>query len=80
LCEKTTGEISQQFKTIVKALEAAAPTIVGLREEAQTIPCRDQGITNYPTWIIKDRRIEGVLTLSELADLSGFKTRAADSN
>jgi hypothetical protein len=34
-CEKTTGEISQQFKTIVKALEAAAPTIVGLREEAQ---------------------------------------------
>jgi uncharacterized membrane protein len=45
-----------------------------------TIPCRDQGITTYPTWIIKDRRIEGALTLSELADLSGFKTQAAGSN
>jgi hypothetical protein len=33
-CEKKIGEISQQFKTIVKALEAAVPTVVTLREEA----------------------------------------------
>jgi hypothetical protein len=33
-CEKNVGEISGQFKTIVKALEAAVPTVVTLREEA----------------------------------------------
>jgi hypothetical protein len=34
-CEKNVGEISQQFKMIVKALEAALPTVVTLREEAR---------------------------------------------
>jgi hypothetical protein len=34
-CEKKVGEISEQSKTIVKASEAAVPTIVNLREEAQ---------------------------------------------
>jgi hypothetical protein len=34
-CERENGELSQQFKTIVKALEAAVPTIVSLRQEAQ---------------------------------------------
>jgi len=33
--EKTIGEISQHFKTIVKTLEAAVPTIVTLCEEAR---------------------------------------------
>ena len=47
---------------------------------AMTIPCRDNAITNFPTWIIKDKRIEGVLTLSELSDLSGFKPPPPGSN
>jgi hypothetical protein len=34
-CENKIGEISQQSKAIVKALEAAVPTIVSLREQAQ---------------------------------------------
>jgi hypothetical protein len=34
-CERENGELSQQFKTIVKTLEAAVPTIVNLRKEAQ---------------------------------------------
>jgi hypothetical protein len=34
-CENNVSEISQQFKTIVKALEAAVPTVVTLREEAR---------------------------------------------
>jgi hypothetical protein len=34
-CEREKGELLQQFKTIVKALEAAVPTIVSLRQEAQ---------------------------------------------
>lgn len=29
-------------------------------------------IQSYPTWIINGRRYEGVLTLKELADYSGF--------
>jgi uncharacterized membrane protein len=45
-----------------------------------TIPCRDNAIVNFPTWIINDKRIEGVLTLSELADLSGFKPVQAGTN
>ena len=35
--------------------------------------CRDNYIKNYPTWVIKDRRIEAVLPVSELVNLSGFQ-------
>lgn len=38
-----------------------------------TRPCLDNYIQTFPTWVIKDRRVEGVLTLTELAQLSGFK-------
>jgi len=41
-----------------------------------TRECLDHYISTFPTWVIKDRRIEGVLSLSELADLSGFKRPA----
>jgi uncharacterized membrane protein len=45
-----------------------------------TQPCIDNNITSFPTWVIKDRRIEGVLGLGELADLSGFKAPVSASN
>lgn len=35
--------------------------------------CTVRNISNYPTWIIKDRRHTGVLSLERLADLSGFE-------
>jgi uncharacterized membrane protein len=38
-----------------------------------TTQCRDAYIASFPTWVVKDRRVEGVLSLAELAELSGFK-------
>jgi uncharacterized membrane protein len=38
-----------------------------------TKPCIDNYISTFPTWVINERRIEGVLTVSDLAELSGFK-------
>lgn len=34
--------------------------------------CRSLSIRAYPTWIIGTQRHEGLLTLDELAKLSGF--------
>jgi len=45
-----------------------------------TRPCLDNYISTFPTWIIKDRRIEGVLSLADLSDLSGFKPPATAGN
>jgi uncharacterized membrane protein len=39
--------------------------------------CRDNYIKNYPTWVINDRRIEAVLPVSELVELSGFQQETA---
>ena len=38
-----------------------------------TRPCLDNAISSFPTWIINDRRYEGVLTLTDLKEFSGFK-------
>jgi uncharacterized membrane protein len=38
-----------------------------------TKPCLDNYISTFPTWVVNDQRVEGVLTVSELAELSGFK-------
>jgi uncharacterized membrane protein len=35
--------------------------------------CRDSLIKTFPTWVINGRRTEGVLSLKELSDQSGFK-------
>jgi uncharacterized membrane protein len=40
-------------------------------------PCLENYITSFPTWVIKDQRVEGVLTLTHLSELSGFKPPAA---
>ena len=45
-----------------------------------TPPCREKYISTFPTWVIKDQRIEGVLTLSDLAELSGFKSSVSATN
>jgi uncharacterized membrane protein len=45
-----------------------------------SIQCSEAYISTFPTWIIKDRRIEGVLSLPELADMSGFKAPPAPTN
>jgi hypothetical protein len=34
--------------------------------------CKAIGVRAYPTWIIGSQRHEGVLTLEELARMSGF--------
>lgn len=34
--------------------------------------CRSLAIRAYPTWIVGNQRREGVMTLDELAKLSGF--------
>jgi hypothetical protein len=40
---------------------------------AQLSRCQAADVRRYPTWIIKDARFEGVLTLEELARASGFE-------
>jgi uncharacterized membrane protein len=37
-------------------------------------PCAENYIKSFPTWVIKDERVEGVLSLTDLAERSGFKT------
>jgi len=38
-----------------------------------TSVCRENAISTFPTWVVKDRRVEGVLTLTELAEMSGYQ-------
>ena len=42
--------------------------------------CLDNYISTFPTWIIKDRRVEGVLSLTDLVELSGFKAPPTGAN
>ncbi|MBI4246498.1 MAG: hypothetical protein HY728_10210 [Candidatus Rokubacteria bacterium] len=37
--------------------------------------CAEAGVRRYPTWVVGGRRLEGVLTLDELAAASGFPGR-----
>jgi uncharacterized membrane protein/glutaredoxin len=46
---------------------------------AQAQVCRAAGITNYPTWIIDGKRIQEVITLPRLAELTGFTPPSAPS-
>jgi uncharacterized membrane protein len=43
-----------------------------------TAQCRDNYIDTFPTWVIKDQRVEGVLSLTDLAEMSGFEAPAAN--
>jgi uncharacterized membrane protein len=42
--------------------------------------CRAENIESYPTWIINGKRYEDVLSLGQLADLTGFKAPATPAN
>ena len=42
--------------------------------------CRDAGVSTFPTWIIRNKRFPGVLTLTDLAEMSGFKAPVASPN
>lgn len=35
--------------------------------------CRSIGVKAYPTWVVNNRHREGVLSLDQLADMSGFR-------
>ena len=39
--------------------------------------CIEMDIKSYPTWIIDGKRYENVLTMSQLADMTGFKAPQA---
>jgi uncharacterized membrane protein/glutaredoxin len=45
-----------------------------------TKPCLDNYISTFPTWVINGKRVEGVLTVTDLAELSGFKAPPSASN
>ena len=45
-----------------------------------SIACTENHIASFPTWVIKDRRVESVLTLSDLAEMSGFKAPPTAAN
>jgi len=51
----------------------------GGQNSPKTRQCIDAYITTFPTWIIKDRRYEGVLTLTDLAQFSGFQVPPAQT-
>jgi hypothetical protein len=38
--------------------------------------CNDLDIKSYPTWIIKGKRIEKVMTMTELSNETGFTAPA----
>ncbi|NET58333.1 MAG: vitamin K epoxide reductase family protein [Symploca sp. SIO2E6] len=42
-------------------------------KDAQPQVCKDAGVKSYPNWTINGELIEGVKTLDELADLSGYQ-------
>jgi uncharacterized membrane protein/glutaredoxin len=44
--------------------------------QPQTEECNAQNIKTYPTWVYKDKRVEGVLSLQELANLTDFTAPA----
>jgi hypothetical protein len=81
-CEKTTGEISQQLKTIVKGLEAEVPTIVSLREQAQK-----QADIEHQRWEAQWREYEkrqeerrrADARRTERRDLRSHRTSAGDA-
>jgi hypothetical protein len=39
--------------------------------------CKEVGVRAYPTWIVGGQRHEGLLSLDELARLSGFQGSTA---
>lgn len=45
----------------------------GGRRAGQAAVCNNAGIRVYPTWLINGQRYEGLLSLQELARLTGFK-------
>lgn len=40
---------------------------------SQKAVCKEADIQSYPTWIIKGKKVEGVQSLAELANLSGYR-------
>jgi uncharacterized membrane protein len=48
----------------------------GGQRSPQAAACQAARIASYPTWIIDGKRIQEVLTLQQLADLTGFKGQA----
>lgn len=46
------------------------PRGLGARPEV----CQRLAIRAYPTWVIGPHRVEGVMSLDELARLSGFRS------
>ncbi|HWP58858.1 MAG TPA: vitamin K epoxide reductase family protein [Candidatus Acidoferrales bacterium] len=51
----------------------------GGRRGPQARQCQTARIETYPTWIIQGLRHEGVLSLKQLSDLSGFQGSAAET-
>ena len=39
--------------------------------------CANASVKRFPTWVLKDGRHEGVLTLEQIAQGSGFEPKAA---
>lgn len=36
--------------------------------------CQQIGVKAYPTWVVNGERVEGVLTLDRLAEMSRFRS------
>jgi glutaredoxin len=41
----------------------------------QAEECRAAGVESYPTWFINGQKIEEVITLNKLSELTGFKAQ-----
>ena len=42
------------------------------RNAPRAAVCIRENITAYPTWVIRDQRMEGVIPIAELARRSGY--------
>jgi uncharacterized membrane protein/Zn ribbon nucleic-acid-binding protein len=70
----------QEQKTLFGASDSRLPYVEcspGGRRAPQARECQVARIETYPTWIIKGLRHEGILTLKQLSDYSGFQSSPA---
>lgn len=66
----------QQQKEMFGLAASRLPYIecsTGPQGSPQTAICRNMNITVYPTWIIDGKRTEEVLSMQQLAEMTGFK-------
>jgi uncharacterized membrane protein len=73
----------QQQKALFEASVDRLPYVEctpGGRKSAYNFACIANDIQDFPTWIVDGRRLTGVISVRELAAMSGFKKQGSGTN